>query len=200
MYIPLNLFASNKWIHLGKHEDFLLETKQQVAPCKVIQESLGFRIPGRGFQSLLSYRRLEQKTSVVKMMSDPSRVLRLECSWGNSHYRHHRRCMLVNHLSGLAILGILIATKNFHHSLLFVHPPEELLARKVRPLFNSCVLLPMVCTRNSCSPQCHISIHNLAGCCYILFTLAVMVRGIEWSHSIWKCSQNLAFARIACKN
>ena len=94
-------------------------------------------------QSLLS-------SSVVKMMSVPSRVLGLECPWGNSHYRHHRRCMLVNHLSGLAILAILLAAQNFHHSLLFVHPPEELLARKVRPLFYSnCVLLPMVCTRTA---------------------------------------------------
>ena len=50
-------------------------------------------------------------SSVVKMMSDPSRVLGLECPWRNSHYRHHRRCMLVNHLSGLAILGILFAAK-----------------------------------------------------------------------------------------
>ena len=93
-------------------------------------------------QSLLS-------SSVVKMMSDPSRVLGLECPWGNSHYRHHRICMLGNHLSGLAILGILFAAQNFHHSLLFVHPPEELLARKVRPLLYSCVLLPMVCTRTA---------------------------------------------------
>ena len=55
----------------------------------------------------------------------------------------------MNHLSGLAILGILFDAQNFHHSLLFVHPPEELLARKVRPLFYSCVLLPMVCTRTA---------------------------------------------------
>ena len=28
----------------------------------------------------------------------------------------------------------------------------------------------------------------------------IKMRGIEWSHPIWKCSQNLAFARIARKN
>ena len=51
--------------------------------------------------------------------------------------------MLVNHLFGLATLGILFAAQNFHHSLLLVHPPEELLARKVRSLFYGCVLLPI---------------------------------------------------------
>ena len=30
-----------------------------------------------------------------------------------------------------------------HKILLFVHPPEELLARKVRSLFYGCVLLPV---------------------------------------------------------
>ena len=30
--------------------------------------------------------------------------------------------------------------------------------------------------------------------------LVLYVRGIEWSHSIKKCSQNLAFARVARKN
>ena len=49
----------------------------------------------------------------------------------------------MNHLSGLATLGILFAAQNFHHSLLFVHPPEELLARKVRSLFYGRVLLPL---------------------------------------------------------
>ena len=49
----------------------------------------------------------------------------------------------MNHLSGLATLGKPIAAENFHHSLLFVHPPEELLARKVRSLFYGCVLLPI---------------------------------------------------------
>ena len=48
----------------------------------------------------------------------------------------------MNHLSGLA-MGILFAAQNFHYSLLFVHPPEELLARKVRSLFYGCVLLPI---------------------------------------------------------
>ena len=28
----------------------------------------------------------------------------------------------------------------------------------------------------------------------------IIIRGIEWSHGILKCSQNLAFARIARKN
>ena len=52
--------------------------------------------------------------------------------------------MLVNHLSGLATLGTLFAAQNFLHSLLFVHPPEELLAIKVRSLFYGCVLL-LIC-------------------------------------------------------
>ena len=30
--------------------------------------------------------------------------------------------------------------------------------------------------------------------------ISPIIRGIEWSHPIWKCSQNLAFARIARKN
>ena len=51
--------------------------------------------------------------------------------------------MLVNHLSGLATLRILLAAQNFYYSLLFVHPPEDLLARKVRSLFYGCVLLPI---------------------------------------------------------
>ena len=50
--------------------------------------------------------------------------------------------MLENHSSGFATLGILFAAQNFHHSHLFVHPPDELLARKVRSLFFGCVLLP----------------------------------------------------------
>ena len=49
--------------------------------------------------------------------------------------------MLVNNLSSLATLGILFAAQNFHHSVLFVHPPEELLTRKVESLFYGFVLL-----------------------------------------------------------
>ena len=33
-----------------------------------------------------------------------------------------------------------------------------------------------------------------------IFLSIPTIRGIEWSHPIWKCSQNLAFARIARKN
>ena len=91
----------------------------------------------------------------------------------------------MNHLSGLAILGILFAAQNFHHSLLFAHPPEELLARKVRPLFYSCVLLSMVCTCTAVVSSATLAFtFTLVGCCYVLLALAVMVRGIEWSHSI----------------
>ena len=34
----------------------------------------------------------------------------------------------------------------------------------------------------------------------LIYACVISTRGIKWSHPIWKCSQNLAFARIACKN
>ena len=36
--------------------------------------------------------------------------------------------------------------------------------------------------------------------CYIAINKLYSARGIEWSHPIWKCSQNLVFARISRKN
>ena len=50
---------------------------------------------------------------------------------------------VIDHLSGLATLGILFAAHNLYHSLLFVHPPEELLARKARSLFYGCLTANM---------------------------------------------------------
>ena len=64
--------------------------------------AVSFSLSSSSLWSPLAIPRSLLSSSVVKMMSDPSRVLGLECPWGNSHYRHHRRCMLVNHLSGLA--------------------------------------------------------------------------------------------------
>ena len=86
----------------------------------------------------------------------------------------------MNHLSGLAILGILFAAQNFHHSLLFVHPPEELLARKVRPLFYSYVLLPMVCTRTAVVRSATLAFTTWQA----VVMSYVMLRGIKWSNTI----------------
>ena len=87
----------------------------------------------------------------------------------------------MNHLSGLATLGILFVAQNFHHSLLFVHTPEKLLTRKMRYLSSTVVsycqyvvFLVNGLHPYSRTPQCHISIRNLAGCCYD-FASAVMV-------------------------
>ena len=83
-------------------------------------------------------------SSVVKMISDPSE----EKIKSSTRVRMHlgefpRQTSPEVYVSGLATLGILFAAQNFHHSLLLVHPPEELLAGNVRSLFYGCVLLPI---------------------------------------------------------
>ena len=79
-------------------------------------------------------------------MSDPSEEKpssRVRMHFGEFPLHTSPEVYVSESLVWFSHLGILFAAQNFHHSLLCVHPPEELPARKVRSLFYGCVLLPI---------------------------------------------------------